>query len=159
MNLIVQRIKQGNNSTLSEIYIGGELFGYGLEDRVRDDRVEETKSIPAGTYTVGLYTYGAIHSRYKRCFGDKHSGMLQIVGVADNPYTYIHKGKHFGLTNGGLLVGLGRKKDGEGDMLLLKHKVAYKMLYKQVVKAMNRSKVTITFLDIELEEKENPITT
>lgn len=148
MNLVVKRIKQGKNSTLSEIYIDEELFGYGLEDRVRGARVEQSKSIPAGTYTIALYTYGAMHSRYKRRFGYKHSGILRIRGIADNPYAYIHRGKHFGLTNGGLLVGLDSKKDGEGDSFLLKHKVAYEVLYERVLKAMNKGEVTITFLDI-----------
>ena len=155
MNLVVKRIKQGKNSTLSEIYIDEELFGYGLEDRVRGARVEQSKSIPAGTYTIALYTYGAMHSRYKRRFGYKHSGILRIMGIADNPYAYIHAVKHFCMTAGGLLVGLGHKKDGEGDMLLLKHKIAYEMLYNRVVKALDKDEVTVTFLDdVKVKKKD-----
>lgn len=155
MNLLVKRIKQGKQSTLSEIYIDDELFGYGLEDRVKETRVKETKSIPTGTYTIGLYTYGAMHSSYTRRFGDKHSGMLRIKGIVDQSYTYIHAGKHFCMTAGGLLVGLGHKKDGEGDMLLLKHKIAYEMLYNRVVKALDKDEVTVTFLDdVKVKKKD-----
>lgn len=148
MNLLVKRIKRGKNSTLSEIYIDDELFGYGLEDRVKGNRIEGTKSIPAGSYPLGLYTYGAMHARYKSRFGDSHIGMLRMLGMEDKPYAYIHMGKHFGMTDGGLLVGLEHKKDGEGDMLLLKSKVAYQMLYERVIRTMDKGKVTVTFLDI-----------
>ncbi|WP_312365312.1 DUF5675 family protein, partial [Sphingobacterium sp.] len=50
MELTLKRFRQGNNSTLSELYIDGTFQCYGLEDTVRDVKIKGRTAIPAGTY-------------------------------------------------------------------------------------------------------------
>lgn len=38
--MLVKRIRQGNNSTLSEIYVDNMLICYGLEDAVRELKIK-----------------------------------------------------------------------------------------------------------------------
>ena len=143
MKLTVKRIRQGKNSTLSEIYIDDGFFCYGLEDLVRDEKIKGSTAIPAGTYHLQLNTYGAMNARYKRRFPDMHRGMIEISGIPNFTHVYIHIGNNFGDTSGCLLVGDGYIKDDDGDYILLKSAKAYKRLYSQLVDAVGKGEAEI----------------
>ena len=136
MKLVVKRIRQGKNSTLSEIYLDGKFFCYGLEDLVRDEKIKGATAIPAGIYPLRLNTYGAMNARYKRKFAKLHRGMIELVDVPDFKYIYIHIGNNFGDTAGCLLVGESYRKDDDGDYNLLRSTKAYKRLYALLVDAV-----------------------
>ena len=142
--VVVKRIGQGNNSTLSEIYIDGMLVCYGLEDLVRDIKIKSQTAIPTGVYPLAFNTYGAMHARYKRRFPAVHQGMVEIRDIPNYSYVYIHIGNNFGDTAGCLLVGSGWELV-EGDYELRQSKKAYLSLYKRVVAMMAREMV---FLEI-----------
>lgn len=136
MKLTVKRIRQGNNSTLSEIYLNEKFFCYGLEDLVRDEKIRGATAIPAGTYSLRLNTYGAMNARYKRRFPAMHRGMIEISNIPNFSYVYIHIGNNFGDTAGCLLVGDSYRYDDDGDYILLKSAKAYRRVYAMLVDAV-----------------------
>ncbi|WP_164111972.1 MULTISPECIES: DUF5675 family protein [Sphingobacterium] len=136
MKLTVKRIRQGKNSTLSEIYRDGKFLCYGLEDLVRDNKIKGATAIPVGTYRLQLNTYGGMNARYKRRFPKLHRGMIELIDVPNFKYIYIHIGNNFGDTAGCLLVGESYEEDGDGDYLLLQSTKAYKRLYALLVDAV-----------------------
>lgn len=135
MILTIKRIKQGNNSTLSEIYIDDKFFGYGLEDSVREVKIKGGTAIPAGSYRLGLNTYGAMNARYKRKFPEMHRGMIEIKGIPNFKYVYIHIGNYFSDTKGCLLVGEYFKLY-DGDYAVYDSTKAYVRLYEMIVEAV-----------------------
>lgn len=136
MKLTVKRIRQGDNSTLSEIYLDGEFLCYGLEDLVRDEKIKGATAIPAGAYPLRLNTYGAMNAQYKRRFPDIHRGMIEICDIPNFRYVYIHIGNNFGDTAGCLLVGESYRYDDDGDYILLKSAKAYRRVYAMLVDAV-----------------------
>lgn len=143
MKLMVKRIRQGKNSTLSKIYVDGKFFCYGLEDLVREEKIKGSTAIPAGTYPLRLNTYGAMNARYKRRFPDMHRGMIEISNIPNFSYVYIHIGNNFGDTAGCLLVGDSYEKDDDGDYILLKSAKAYKRLYAVLVDVVGKVVIEI----------------
>lgn len=137
MILTVKRVKKGQNSTLSEIYLDDKLLCYGLEDSVRAIKVKGSTAIPAGSYKLGLNTYGAMNARYKRNYPAMHRGMIEIQHIPDYSYVYIHVGNNFSDTAGCLLVGKSFAYDGR-DYELLQSVKAYKKLYQLLVEVIGK---------------------
>ncbi|GGH18266.1 hypothetical protein FAZ19_11795 [Sphingobacterium alkalisoli] len=135
MILVVKRIRQGKNSTLSELFIDGKFFCYGLEDSIREVKIKGATAIPAGKYKLELNTYGAMNARYKKRFPDLHRGMIEIKHIPNFSYVYIHIGNNIGDTSGCLLVGDSYKqeKDKDKDYVLTKSAKAYKRLYSLLI--------------------------
>ena len=142
----VKRVSQGNNSTLSEIYIDGEFACYGLEDTVRVPKIKGTTAIPKGRYRLRLNTYGAMNARYKRRFPEMHRGMIEIADIPDFKYIYIHIGNNFGDTSGCLLVGSEREWVEE-EYELRKSKKAYVKLYKLLIDAVTKGEAEVEVSD------------
>lgn len=147
MKIKVKRIKQGNNSTLSEIYIDDEFFGYGLEDLVRDEKIKGATAIPAGTYALGLNTYGAMNARYKRKFPDMHRGMIEIRSIPNFKYVYIHIGNYFSDTEGCLLVGEYFKLY-DGNYAVYDSAKAYVRLYGMLVEVVRQGEVMLEIIEV-----------
>lgn len=144
MRVLVKRAdKQGENSTLSEVFVDGVFCCYGLEDRVRDVKIWGATAIPAGTYKLGLRKLGAMHARYARRFPTFHQGMIEILDIPDYKYVYIHIGNNFGDTAGCLLVGDAYTYIEE-DFELRKSKIAYSRLYKLIIEAVKRGEAELT---------------
>ena len=142
MLLTVKRIRQGKNSTLSEIYLDGNLVCYGLEDSVRDRKIKGSTAIPAGRYRLGVNNYGGMNSRYKKAYPNMHRGMIEIMHIPDYSYVYIHVGNNFSHTAGCLLVGKSFVYDDK-DYILQQSVKAYKMLYPLLIEAVMRGEATI----------------
>lgn len=134
-NVLVQRIRQGKQSTLSHVYIDGEFVCYALEDAIRDVKIKGETAIPAGNYSLVLNTYGAMNARYKRRFPDLHQGMIEIKEIPNYSYVYIHIGNNIGDTSGCILVGNSYELI-DGDYELRKSKKAYISLYKMLIDKM-----------------------
>lgn len=143
MKIQVKRIRQGKNSTLSEVYIDGGFFCYGLEDLVRETKIKGSTAIPAGCYKLGLNRYGGMNARYKRLFPNVHRGMIEIMDIPNFKYVYIHIGNNFGDTAGCLLVGARYREDSDGDYILEKSTKAYTRLYTQLSEAVSRGDVRL----------------
>lgn len=142
--IVVKRIGQGNNSTLSEIYIDDVLLCYGLEDAVRDVKIKSETAIPAGVYRLAFNTFGAMNAQYKRRFPAVHQGMVEICDIPNYSYVYMHIGNNFADTAGCLLVG-NRWEWVEGDYELRQSKKAYLSLYERLVAMMLKE---VVYLEI-----------
>lgn len=146
-NVLMQRIRQGKQSTLSHLYIDGEFICYALEDAIRDVKIKGETAIPAGNYSLVLNTYGAMNARYKRRFPDFHQGMIEIKEIPNYSYVYIHIGNNIGDTSGCILVGTSRELI-EGDYELRKSKKAYVSLYKRLI-----GKMVIKVVSLEIRNE------
>lgn len=142
MNLTLVRVKQGKESTLSELYLNDQFVGYGLEDAVRKTKIKGSTAIPAGKYRLGLNTYGAMNARYSRKFPKIHRGMIEIMDIPNFKYVYIHIGNHIGDTSGCVLVG-NKMALVDGDYEVYQSKKAYVALYEKLVEMMVNGEVFI----------------
>ena len=142
MEVIVQRIKQGKNSTLSELYIGDERVCYVLEDLVREEKIKGSTAIPAGRYKLAFNRYGAMNGRYKRKFPKFHKGMIELTGIPNFSYVYIHIGNNYADTSGCLLVGKTKHYDKDwGEYEVYQSRKAYITLYKRLCALMEQGDV------------------
>ncbi len=146
MLLTVKRIRQGKNSTLSEIYLDGNFVCYGLEDSVRDRKIKGSTAIPAGRYRLGVNNYGGMNSRYKKDYPNMHRGMIEIMHIPNYSYVYIHVGNNFSHTAGCLLVGKNFVYDDK-DYILQQSAKAYKMLYPLLIEAVKRGEAAIEIVN------------
>lgn len=146
--LIVKRIRQGNYSTLSELFIGGQFVCFGLEDRLREVKIPGETAIPAGTYPLKLRKAGGMHTRYRGLFPKIHQGMIEICAIPNFTYVYIHMGNNHRHTAGCLLVGNIWIRD-QADYVVLESRLAYLALYKRILQLMAEGEVWICIQDLE----------
>ena len=149
VELHVKRVRQGKNSTLSELYIDHALVCYGLEDSVRDKKIKGSTAIPAGRYKLEFNRYGGMNSRYSKLFPGFHRGMIELQNVPNYSYIYIHMGNNFSDTAGCLLVGnkmkyLKKIKEYETRQ----SRDAYVSLYKRLAAAMEKEEVYVVLQDM-----------
>jgi hypothetical protein len=142
MELTLRRVRQGNNSTLSELYINGRFQCYGLEDTVRDVKIKGRTAIPAGTYTLGLNRGGGMNTAYKKRFPDMHQGMIEIRTIPNFSLVYIHIGNTHEDTEGCLLVGTYFHKSND-DWGVYQSADAYKQLYGTIIEQVKIGQVTL----------------
>ncbi len=142
MELTLKRVRQGNNSTLSELYINGRFQCYGLEDTVRDVKIKGRTAIPAGTYTLGLNRGGGMNTAYKKRFPDMHQGMIEIRTIPNFSLVYIHIGNTHEDTEGCLLVGTYFHKSND-DWGVYQSADAYKQLYATIIEQVKIGQVTL----------------
>ncbi|WP_400263140.1 DUF5675 family protein [Sphingobacterium sp. SG20118] len=135
MLLKIMRIEQGNNSTLSEIYLNNQFICYGLEDIPREKKIPGSTCIPIGTYRLGFNRDGGMNGNYYDRFPKLHRGMIEIQGVPNFSHVYIHIGNTHRQTAGCLLVGT-RYVFEHGDYRIEQSVTAYKRLYALLVEVM-----------------------
>jgi hypothetical protein len=135
MLLKVIRIKQGKNSTLSEIYLNNQFICYGLEDIPRVIKVAGSTCIPVGTYPLGFNREGGMNGNYYDRFPKLHQGMIEIQRVPNFSYVYIHIGNTYRETAGCLLVGT-RHVFVDGEYRVQQSITAYKKPYGLLAEVM-----------------------
>ena len=156
MKLNVIRHQFGKDATNGLLFIDGMFECYTLEDEVRDTKVHSETAIPLGTYEIKFRNIGGFDTKYTARYGSTfHKGMLELQDVPNFKYILIHTGNTDEHTAGCLLLGetqqdLDKGKDGfvggSGD--------AYKKMYPKVRDALlNGEEVTITYSDINLQDK------
>lgn len=142
MELTLKRFRQGNNSTLSELYIDGTFQCYGLEDTVRDVKIKGRTAIPAGTYKLGINRTGGMNTAYKKHFPDMHEGMIEIRAIPNFSLVYIHIGNTHDDTEGCLLVGTYFHKSYD-DWGVYQSAEAYKQLYRTIIEQVKIGQVIL----------------
>lgn len=138
------RVAQGKESTLSQLYINGIFQCYLLEDKIRDVKIVSETAIPKGVYSLKLNTYGAKNVNYKKAFGRLHEGMIEITGLPNFNFVYIHTGNTIKDTAGCPLCGFGFQFV-DGDFQVSQSIAAYKMIYPKLVALakVETNKITI----------------
>jgi hypothetical protein len=137
------RVAQGKESTLSQLYINGIFQCYLLEDKIREAKIASQTAIPTGIFELKLNTWGAKNVDYKKAFGKLHEGMIEISGLPNFSFVYIHTGNTIKDTAGCPLCGFGFGFV-DGNYQVSQSVAAYKMIYpKLVTLAKNTSNTLI----------------
>ena len=126
------RVAQGKESTLSQLYINGIFQCYLLEDKIREVKISSQTAIPKGVFSLKLNTHGAKNVDYKKAFGKLHQGMIEISGLPNFSFVYIHIGNNFRQTAGCPLCGFGFDFI-DGDYQIVRSKDAYQMIYPKLL--------------------------
>ena len=126
------RVAQGKESTLSQLYINGIFQCYLLEDKIRKVKIPSETAIPKGFYNLKLNTIGAKNVEYKKAFGKLHEGMIEIEGLPNFHFVYIHTGNTIKETAGCPLCGFGFQFI-DGDFQVTQSVSAYKMIYPKLL--------------------------
>ena len=126
------RVAQGKESTLSQLYINGIFQCYLLEDKIREVKIASETAIPKGIFSLKLNTYGAKNVDYKKAFGKLHEGMIEITGLPNFSFVYIHTGNTIKNSAGCPLCGFGFQF-ADGDFKVSQSVAAYKMIYPKLV--------------------------
>ena len=138
------RVAQGKQSTLSQLYINGIFQCYLLEDKIREVKIASQTAIPTGIFELKLNTWGAKNVDYKKAFGKLHQGMIEIYGLPNFSFVYIHIGNTIKDTAGCPLCGFGFQF-ADGDFKVSQSVAAYKMIYPKLVALakLENKKITI----------------
>lgn len=126
------RVAQGKESTLSQLYIRGIFQCYLLEDKIREVEIASQTAIPTGVFALKLNTWGAKNVNYRKTFGKLHEGMIEISGLPNFSFVYIHIGNTIKETAGCPLCGFGFQFT-DGDYQVSQSNAAYKMIYPKLV--------------------------
>lgn len=131
MKVKILRVAEGKQSTLSQLYIDGIFQCYLLEDKIRAVKLPKQTAIPTGSYTLRLNTWGGMNAEYRQKFPTFHKGMIEINGLPQFSFVYIHIGNTYTQTAGCPLCGFGFE-EVNGDYQVLRSKDAYEMIYPKL---------------------------
>lgn len=132
MRTKIIRVAEGKQSTLSQLYIDDIFQCYLLEDKIRDVKILKQTAIPKGNYTLRLNTWGGMNAEYRQKFPKLHKGMIEINGLPNFSFVYIHIGNTYRQTAGCPLCGFGFEMVN-GDYQILRSKDAYQMIYPKLL--------------------------
>lgn len=132
MRTKIIRIAQGKQSTLSHLYIDDIFQCYLLEDKIRDLKIPKQTAIPTGQYSLRLNTWGGMNAEYRKKFPKHHKGMIEIFGLPNFSFVYIHIGNTIKQTAGCPLCGFSFEIVN-GDYQIVRSKDAYLMIYPKLL--------------------------
>ncbi len=132
MRTKILRVAEGKQSTLSHLYIDDVFQCYLLEDKIRNVKIPKQTAIPTGNYTLRLNTWGGMNAEYRQKFPKLHKGMIEINGLPNFSFVYIHIGNTYRQTAGCPLCGFGFEMVN-GDFQVLRSKDAYQMIYPKLL--------------------------
>lgn len=132
MQTKIIRIAEGKQSTLSQLYINDIFQCYLLEDKIREVKIPKQTAIPTGNYTLRLNTWGGMNAEYRQKFPKLHKGMIEINGLPNFSFVYIHIGNTYRQTAGCPLCGFNFELVN-GDYQVLRSKDAYQMIYPKLL--------------------------
>lgn len=144
MEVKVTRYKFSTKYTLGIMTIDNHFFGYSLEDAVRDDKIKDETAIPEGTYSICFREKDTrLTSVYRKKY-DWFTYHLEIQGIPNFRYVYIHEGNHRDHTSGCILVGREAQR-----RTISKSAEAYSDVYRYISKALKQGEtVTIEITNI-----------
>ena len=142
MSVRIVRVAEGKNSTLSHLYMDNQFVCYLLEDKIRDVKVAGQTAIPTGRYKLVLNTTGKMNTRYSKSFPKMHKGMVEIVGLPNFDFVYIHIGNYHTETAGCPLVGSFWQRT-EVDYIVKRSRDCYVWLYPKFVELIERGECEI----------------
>jgi len=129
MDLTLFRYKKSDDFTLGVMHVDGKYQCYTLEDEIREEKVSGETCIPDGCYEVKFReVLSGLTKRYRRRF-DWFKWHLELQGVPNFKYVYIHVGNTDDDTDGCILVG-----SLPGHESISYSVKAYKKLYTKLTK-------------------------
>lgn len=134
MLITTKIIAKTDKSTIRELYINGAFVCYTLEDPQRKIKIAKQTGIPDGVYDIGFRDdVTPMTERYRDKYSSFFWNHLEIKGVPNFEYIYIHIGNFPKNTDGCLLVGQTR-----GDDAIYQSTLAFKKLYTRLASALMR---------------------
>lgn len=133
----IVRVAQGNNSTLSHLYIGSLFCCYLLEDSIRKEKIPGVTCIPGGEYRLRLNPWAGMNAKYAPRYPKQHRGMIEITGIPDFSLVFIHIGNDHTQTAGCPLTG-SYWQLLDGDYRVLHSAAAYKHAYALLLAEMDK---------------------
>lgn len=142
MIIDIHRIGEGPDSTLSYMFIDNKLVCFVLEDEYREVKVKGETRIPAGKYEVKFREEPSpMTTRYRQKY-DWFQWHLELQGVPNFKYVYIHVGNTDDHTDGCLLVGYIAEVIN-GNYVIGNSRNAYRDLYSKIKLALKTEKVFV----------------
>ncbi len=132
MKAKIIRVAEGKQSTLSHLYIDDIFQCYLLEDKIRINKVPKQTAIPTGNFTLRLNTWGGKNAEYRQKFPMLHKGMIEINGLPNFSFVYIHIGNTYRQTAGCPLCGFGFDFI-DGDYQVVHSNAAYQQIYPKLL--------------------------
>ena len=107
-------------------------------------KIPSQTAIPKGVFSLKLNTHGAKNVDYIKAFGKLHEGMIEITGLPNFNFVYIHTGNTIKETAGCPLCGFGFQFV-DGNFHITQSVAAYKMIYPKLVALIKveTSRITI----------------
>lgn len=147
MDLRALRTMSGKESTLGCFYIDSKPECFTLEDEYRDKKVKGQTRIPKGRYEV---KFREVVSPLTKKYRDKFTWFtyhLEIIGVPNYNYVYIHIGNKDDHTDACLLLGDTLTNNQYEDGFLGKSTQAFERVYKKVSSVLRKGQRV--FIDID----------
>lgn len=141
MELLIKKIAEINNATLSALSAEGVFVCFVLEDGHRDVKVPGETRIPAGRYPIVARKRGKFYNLYKSRFG--HTFVAEVWNVPGFSDILIHMGNSVTDTRGCVLVGL----MATHDFRIANSESAYLMLYRIISAAFTRKEDVYLTID------------
>ncbi len=135
-------------STLDLLFVNGHWFCYALEDEARDIKVAGETRIPRAMYPLGIRKeVTPLTQKYRDKF-DWFEFHIEIVGVPNFDYVYMHIGNDADDTEACVLVGDDANNNNHGVGYIKNSAKAFERFYKLVYPKLKAGE---TFL-IELQD-------
>jgi len=150
INLQLNRIVNGADSTLGYLQYNKEYFSFTLEDEGRNVKVAGETRIPAGTYRI---LFREILSPATERYRKKYSWFkwhLELQDVPGFKYVYIHVGNTDDDTDACILTGTDTRRRGVEslDFDITQSTPQFERLYKRVRPELEKgTEVYITIID------------
>jgi hypothetical protein len=124
----INRVLEGDNTTIGNLSINNRFFCNTLEDLQRDRKLKTKTAIPEGNYPITLREVGGFFQRYTKLFNETHP-MLWIRAIPNFTYVLIHMGTKHTHTAGCILVGSSFFSRMTNDYVLTDSKDKYLDVY------------------------------
>lgn len=138
MELLLQKVSETANSTLSKLTVGDTFLGFIIEDGHRNIKEYGDTRIPGGTYQIIPRTFGTHYNRYSERFG--HEFSIEIANVPNFTDILIHIGNTVKNTLGCPLINFQAAYDSKSDLFRgYQSTVAYLAFYELIKKAFDQN--------------------
>lgn len=149
MDLVLQRMAHGEDSSYGIIFLKGKHVCFTIEDEPREVKVKGETRIPKGRYQIKFReVVSPLTKRYRQKF-DWFLYHLEITEVPNFTEILIHVGNYESNTDGCVLVNNGAQKVGT-EYKGLDSTSCYKDFYKLVSDTLNKGEEV--YIDIRDED-------
>ena len=145
--VLIQRISRSKDDTIGAMYLNGKFQGFTMEDEHRKNKVSGETRIPAGHYKLGLRkVVSPLTKEYREKFGffDYH---LEIKGIPNFDYVYIHIGNTDEDTAGCPLIGRTAQDNVNSNGFIGYSTEAYERFYRRVRPLVGENEIDIVIQD------------
>jgi len=106
MIITLNRISDNKDSTIGYLQVDGHFFCFTLEDQFNKTKIRGETRIPEGTYKLSIRKEDSpLTLQHRKNYGAWFKYHIEISGVENFKWIYIHSGNDDDHTDGCLLLG------------------------------------------------------